>query len=562
MSSEPIDVLLVGLGAVGGIYTYVLERSKRCRVTAITRSLYHSIQTHGLTINSAKYGNTKNWKPYRLVRTAEEAADRDYRFIVCCVKCLPDVEPTSSILAPFLLPSHQQHGSGSNTHTPPTVVLIQNGIGIEQSLAEAFPLSHIISCVAWIGANLISPPGVADKTTNPQLRRAVGPMGPVIQHGEQDRLVFGLYEGEGFAQNYISQPHDSDPGPCNRYVEGLLAEDGSPLVGVARDQKLQTGKQEVTLFWEIMSAGGCEAEALDHIQPARWAKNLWNGAFSTMCTLSRATVAQLIAPEVLPYTLPAVRRTMLEILYVGRALGYREAEFPAKLVDEAISFTIQHYETKPNEATATVPEEKEEIKPPSSQSDLIEKMKSQSLTNDVFEEDDEEEEEEAAAVVVEAVKENPRLLLRGFKPSMLIDVEMNRPMELEPIVGAVLDRARSKAIETPRLDLLYSVLKVLQEQAVRQHAAKLQTQQQEQHLHHWAMRKPSIGGSGTSDSRQAWLNEVQRRARLGEGSSDASSAHQSTPASFVDGAHQRDGAASSRPTKPPIERKVTGKPLA
>jgi hypothetical protein len=107
-------------------------------------------------------------------------------------------------------------------------------------------------------------------------------MGPVIQHGEQDRLVFGLYEGEGFAQNYISQPHDSDPGPCNRYVEGLLAEDGSPLVGVARDQKLQTGKQEVTLFWEIMSAGGCEAEALDHIQPARWAKNLWNGAFSTM----------------------------------------------------------------------------------------------------------------------------------------------------------------------------------------------------------------------------------------------------------------------------------------
>jgi hypothetical protein len=76
----------------GGIYAYVLERSKRCRVTAITRSLYHSIQTHGLTINSAKYGNTKNWKPYRLVRTAEEAADRDYRFIVCCVKCLPDVE--------------------------------------------------------------------------------------------------------------------------------------------------------------------------------------------------------------------------------------------------------------------------------------------------------------------------------------------------------------------------------------------------------------------------------------------------------------------------------------
>jgi 2-dehydropantoate 2-reductase len=76
----------------GGIYAYVLEKSNRCRVTAITRSLYHPIQTHGLTINSEKYGHTKHWKPYRLVRSAQEAVDRNYRFIICCVKCLPDVE--------------------------------------------------------------------------------------------------------------------------------------------------------------------------------------------------------------------------------------------------------------------------------------------------------------------------------------------------------------------------------------------------------------------------------------------------------------------------------------
>ncbi|KAH9452832.1 hypothetical protein MJO28_008255 [Puccinia striiformis f. sp. tritici] len=536
MSSEPIEVLLVGLGAVGGIYAYVLERSKRCRVTAITRSLYDSMQTHGLTINSAKYGNTKNWRPYRLVRSAGEAADRNYRFIICSVKCLPDVEPTSSILAPFLLPSHQHKSS----HPPPTVVLIQNGIGIEQSLAEAFPLCHIISCVAWIGANMISPPAVPEKTSHPQLKKPVGPIGPVIEHGAQDRLVFGLYEGEGFAQNYISQPHDSNPGPCNRYVEGLLAEDGSPLQGDARDGKLQSGREDVKLFLEIALAGGCEAEAQDYIQPARWAKNLWNGAFSTMCTLSRATVAQLIAPESLPYTLPAVRRTMLEILYVGRALGYGESHFPARLVDEAINFTIQNYQAKDaSKDTETGDQQaKPDVNPPSTQSDLVEKLSSQSLNNDVFEDDDEEEDSD------EAKKANV-ILKPAFKPSMLIDVEMNRPMELEPIIGAVLDRARSKAIDTPRLDLLYSVLKVLQEKAVSQHAAKLKTQQEEKYLHHWAMRKPSIGGSGTADSRQAWLDEVQRRARLGEDT--ASFKHVTT---------------MNKPTKPPIERKVTGKPLA
>jgi 2-dehydropantoate 2-reductase len=133
---------------------------------------------------------------------------------------------------------------------------------------------------------------------------------------------------------------------------------------------------------------------------------------------------------------------MLEILYVGRALGYREAEFPAKLVDEAISFTIQHYQAKKDTKT-------QESKPESHPSHSDQKLSSQSATNDVFEDDDEEEEQED----VDELKKSEAPPKPAFKPSMLIDVEMNRPMELEPIVGAVLDRARSKAIETPRLDL-------------------------------------------------------------------------------------------------------------
>ncbi|KAA1095875.1 hypothetical protein PGTUg99_034641 [Puccinia graminis f. sp. tritici] len=536
MSQEPIDVLLVGLGAVGKHLILLITKlqSEQSPIPILLLKQAASMPTSSRNQNDAESPPSLDHSTTQSKLMASPSTRKSM--------ARPN---TGNRIVSFDLPKRLSTATIASSSAVSSVYLMwRNGIGIEQSLAEAFPLIHIISCVAWIGANMISPPPAPEKLSNPQLQPKS--IGPIIEHGPQDRLVFGLYEGEGFAQNYISQPHDSNPGPCNRYVEGLLAEDGSPLTGTARDSKLQNGKEEVKLFLEIMTAGGCEAEALDYIQPARWAKNLWNGAFSTMCTLSRASVAQLTAPEVLPYTLPAVRRTMLEILYVGRALGYREAEFPAKLVDEAISFTIQHYQAKGPKDPKT-----QESKPQSQPSHSDQKLSSQSATTDVFEDDDEEEEEKE----VDELKKSGAPPKPAFKPSMLIDVEMNRPMELEPIVGAVLDRARSKAIETPRLDLLYSVLKVLQEQAVSQHAAKLKTQQEEQHLHHWAMRKPSIGGSGTSDSRQAWLDEVQRRARLGD-QSEPNNPHNNNHH------HHHHHSALMTPIKPSIERKVTGKPLA
>ncbi|KAH9807573.1 ketopantoate reductase PanE/ApbA C terminal-domain-containing protein [Melampsora americana] len=391
----PHEVLLIGLGAVGGVYAYILEQSKRCRVTAIARSAFDSIQDHGLTIRSQKFGVIPNWKPYRVLRKAEDANDRNYRLIICTFKCLPDLLPTTTILAPFLVPFSGSSLIEKPKSKAPTVVLIQNGIGIEQPIAEAFPSIHIISTVAWIGANLISKPNQPT----------------IIEHGKMEKLVFGLYDGEGFGPSVLNDP---DPGESGHFVDGLLKEDGSSLEGTMRDEKRALGKVEVDLFASLLKDGGGQIEVLEHIQPARWAKNLWNAAFSTMCSLSRSPVSALIAPEVLPHTLPVVRRTMLEIIYVARALGYREIDLPAKAVDDTIQLTISHYQGS----------------------------KSQN-NEDVFEEDEEDEAEEGT----EGTKHIT------FKPSMLIDLENGRPMELEPIVGAVLDRARAKAIETPRLDL-------------------------------------------------------------------------------------------------------------
>lgn len=67
--------------------------------------------------------------------------------------------------------------------------------------------------------------------------------------------------------------------------------------------------------------------------------------------------------------------------------------------------------------------------------------------------------------VVDAIvaHENPNSV---FRPSMLVDLDNERPMEVEAIVGGVLRRAREKALPTPRLDLVYAGLSVIQTKVI------------------------------------------------------------------------------------------------
>jgi len=50
----------------------------------------------------------------------------------------------------------------------------------------------------------------------------------------------------------------------------------------------------------------------------------------------------------------------------------------------------------------------------------------------------------------------------AFKPSMLVDLESGRPMEVETIVGGVVRQARELGVQTPQLDIVYASLKVMQ----------------------------------------------------------------------------------------------------
>jgi 2-dehydropantoate 2-reductase len=57
------------------------------------------------------------------------------------------------------------------------------------------------------------------------------------------------------------------------------------------------------------------------------------------------------------------------------------------------------------------------------------------------------------------------LRLGAFKTSMLQDVEAGRPIELEALLGAPLEIARAYEIETPALERLYGVTKLMAESA-------------------------------------------------------------------------------------------------
>ncbi|GMK58566.1 hypothetical protein CspeluHIS016_0600080 [Cutaneotrichosporon spelunceum] len=136
--SQPVDVLLIGLGAIGTVYSYILERSGKARVTAVARSNYDLYASTGVRLETGRFGTIQGYKPSRVCRSQADALDRDYALCIVCTKSLPDVLPTTDLLWDAL------HSGKIGAY-----VLIQNGLDVEKELA-AVTRVPIVSCVAWI----------------------------------------------------------------------------------------------------------------------------------------------------------------------------------------------------------------------------------------------------------------------------------------------------------------------------------------------------------------------------------------------------------------------------
>lgn len=202
-AQAPPRVLVVGTGAVGGFYGGRLALAG-ARVATLCRSDYDTVRSQGIAVNSV-WGDFQ-FTPEKVIRqTADYGPPPD--FILVALKVLPGVDTVEII----------RDAVGPDT----ALILMQNGIGIDEPVAAAFPHNEIISAIAFI---------------------AVSRTGPGrILHADYGRLVLG-------------------PFPSGT----------SPRVGHLA---------------ELFQAAGVPCELTEDIIAARWRKLVWNAPFNPISVL-------------------------------------------------------------------------------------------------------------------------------------------------------------------------------------------------------------------------------------------------------------------------------------
>lgn len=202
-------VLLFGAGGVGTVYLWLLSKSST--TTAVCRSNYDVAKKDGFIINSTIFGQGIHFTP-TIVRSCEEAASLDsapFDYIVVCSKAIPGTVP--QWIAPVITPGHT------------VIVLLQNGIGIEEEYATAYPDNPIVSTVLYF----------------PATQRPAG----VIKHGEIERLEMGAYPSS------VSDRH-------------------------------------ARAFARLIQSAGATAILHEDIQLIRWTKLLINASWNPICALA------------------------------------------------------------------------------------------------------------------------------------------------------------------------------------------------------------------------------------------------------------------------------------
>ena len=210
-------VLLFGAGGVGTVYLWLL--SKTSTTTAVCRSNYDIAKKDGFIINSSIFGQGIHFKP-SIVRNCEEIPSTEttsFDYVVVCSKAIPGTVPKR--IAPVVTPGHT------------VIVLLQNGIGIEEEYRLAFPSNPIVSAVLYF----------------PATQRPAG----VIKHGEIERLEVGAYPSS------------------------------------ASDQHAKA-------FAHLIHTSGATAIFHEDIQLIRWTKLLINASWNPICALALSRETDLL----------------------------------------------------------------------------------------------------------------------------------------------------------------------------------------------------------------------------------------------------------------------------
>jgi 2-dehydropantoate 2-reductase len=327
-----VNILIVGAGAVGAFYASRLALAPETQVSVVCRSNYEAVKANGFSVSSPKYGSY-TFTPHCTFANPRQAVSKiAWDYIVVSTKALPDVSDDSEILEGLV-------GQGT------AIVLVQNGLGVEEPYLKRFPSAIILSAVTVISAAQTSP--------------------GVIKHNRWTRISIGPY-----------LPGSTSSAGRNEREKAAI-ESNRRLV-----QLLQVGEIK-------------DAEEYSHskLQMVRWHKIAINASMNPSAVLSNGTTnnAMTMDPE----------------LYIHLK----------GVMDEVLS-------TAPKVLGTPLPKE---------------------------------------FATSEAILKSTQKNTSGSKPSMLLDWEQGKRMELEVILGNPIRIAREKGLEMPRLQTLYALLRKAQE---------------------------------------------------------------------------------------------------
>lgn len=244
------NILVFGTGSIGSVYATILWRAG-VAVTCVCRSNYDAVKSHGLRVTSTLFGDLQAHPTVAAnVPDAVSLAIKPFDFVLVATKA---TSPSTTIALESIKPAI--------TPGVTTIVLIQNGLGVEPPFREAFPETPLISGVAYL----------------PTTQTAPG----VFSHSEVELLYIGLY------QSSSDTPASSGP---------------------------------LKAFAQLLREAGATAIVSEDIQAQRWTKILANAAVNPICALSRCRDRQLITLSGPAATL--LREVMLEVAAVGTAAGY------------------------------------------------------------------------------------------------------------------------------------------------------------------------------------------------------------------------------------------------
>ncbi|PWA02558.1 hypothetical protein BB558_001292 [Smittium angustum] len=237
--SNKLSFLVFGAGAVGSVFGWRIQVG---------------VKKNGFTINSDQHG--KNiFTPNNVYSSAKEAVanGEEYDYVLVCTKALPNIEDPTIVLKPII--------KSNKT----AIVLIQNGIGIEEPYIKAFPGNPVIPATTFISSK--------------QLENGV------IELGEISKMSFGLY------------------------TDSILEND--------KGYK-KRGELALKDFDKALVSGNVRSTIEERLQRSRWFKLIWNASFNTVSVVSgQHNSGDLINN---PRTKELIKRAMAEVIKAGEAV--------------------------------------------------------------------------------------------------------------------------------------------------------------------------------------------------------------------------------------------------